>query len=283
MSQLTSKYSFTHCFKKYIKKFSALAGAFIIAAALTASAVNVNINDALAADKEVTYKFPDLNLKIKVPSELVCFTRNVTSNDPNLELIGADNAEELRTLMQINNIYFEAVPHENVNYEIIIDGKELTSKEVTNLSALSEDELREAFSDYTSGIDKKNDDVTETLISSEIRKINDATYFVTTVDSVSKNLVAVKILKYYTIMNGRYITFTLQTTSNTITDTMQSQLNSIILSAEYPEVMKKSIFDNMILSELSSSIFVLLIPIAFLGLILFLLIKINNKSKKRGY
>ncbi len=283
MLHLTSKYSFNHCFKKYFKKFSALAGAFIIAAASIASAVNININESSAAGKEVTYKFPDLNLQIKVPSELACFTRNVTSSDPNLELIGADNAEELRTLMQVNNIYFEAVPRENVNYEIIVDGKELTSKEVTNLSALSEDELNEAFGDYTSGIDKKNDDVTETLTSSEIRKINDATYFVTNVDSVSKNLVAVKILKYYTIMNGKYITFTLQTTSDTITDTMQSQLNSIILSAEYPEVMKKSIFDNIILSELSSSIFVLLVPIAFLGLILFLLIKINNKSKKRGY
>lgn len=283
MSYFTSKYNFKQCFKKYCKKFFALAGALIIATTSVAYAANINTREAYAADEGVTYKFPDLNLQIKVPSELVCFTRNVTSSNPDLELIGADNAEELRTLMQVNNIYFEAVPQENVNYEIIIDGKELTSKEITNLSLLPENELNEAFNDYTSGIDKKNDDVTETLLSSEIRKINDVTYFVTDVESVSKNLVTVKILKYYTIMNGKYITFTLQTTSDTITNTMQSQYDRIIASAQYPEVMKKSIFDNMILSELASSIFVLLVPIAFLGLILFLLIKINAKSKKRGY
>lgn len=283
MSYFTSKYNFKKSFKKYFRKFSAMTGALIITAASVACATNINISSTLAADEGVTYKFPDLNLQIKVPSELICFTRNVTSSNANLELIGADNAEELRSLMQVNNIYFEAVPQENVNYEIIIDGKELTSSKITNLSELSENELSEAFSDYTSGIDKKNDDVTETLEASEIRKINDVTYFVTDVVSVSANLVTVKILKYYTIMNGKYITFTLQTTSANITDTMQSQFDSIVSSAEYPEVMKKSIFDNAVLSEVVSSILMLLIPIAFLGLILFLLIRINNKAKKRGY
>ncbi len=277
-----SYYALKCNFKKYFRKFSAIAAAFIILA-LSAACANINISDTLAADNGVTYRFPDLNLQIKVPSELVCFTRNVTSSNPNLELIGADNAEELRSLMQVKNIYFEAVPQENVNYEIIIDGKELTSNEVNNLSDLSEDELNEAFNDYTSGIDKKNNDVTETLVSSEIRKINNVTYFVTDIDSISENLVTVKIVKYYTIMNGKYITFTMQTTSSSITDTMQSQFDSIINSAEFPEVMKKSIFDNAVLSEVLSSIFMLLIPIAFLGLILFLLIRINNKAKKRGY
>lgn len=278
-----SYYALKCNFKKYFRKFSAIAAAFIILALSAACAANINISDTLAADNGVTYRFPDLNLQIKVPSELVCFTRNVTSSNPNLELIGADNAEELRSLMQVKNIYFEAVPQENINYEIIIDGKELTSNEVNNLSDLSEDELNEAFNDYTSGIDKKNNNVTETLVSSEIRKINNVTYFVTDIDSISENLVTVKILKYYTIMNGKYITFTMQTTSASITDTMQSQFDSIINSAEFPEVMKKSIFDNAVLSEVLSSIFMLLIPIAFLGLILFLLIRINNKAKKRGY
>lgn len=283
MSYFASKYNFQKRFKKYFKKFLAMAAALVLTAVSVVCAAGININETFAADEGVTYRFPDLNLQIKVPSELVCFTRNVTSSNPNLELIGADNAEELRSLMQVNNIYFEAVPKENIDYEIIIDGKELSSKDITNLSDLSENELKETFNEYTGGIDKKNDDVTETLEASEIRKINNVTYFVTDVKSISANLVTVKILKYYTIMNGKYITFTLQTTSADITDTMKSQFDSIVSSAEYPEVMKKSIFDNVVLSELLSSIFTLLIPIAVLGLILFLLIRINDKSKKRGY
>lgn len=279
MSYNSSKYNF----KKFLKKFTALSGALIIAVSSVTAAVCINADEAAAAGESVPYRFPDLNLQINVPSELACFTRNVTSSNPDLELIGADNAEQLRTLMQVNNIYFEAVPRENINYEIIIDGKELTSKEVTNLSALSENELKEAFNEYTADINKKNDNVTETLTDSEIRRINDVTYFVTQVDSTSENLVTVKILKYYTIMNGKYITFTLQTTSDKITDTMQSQFDSIISSARYPEVMKKSLLDNAVFSELASSIFVLLVPIAFLGLILFLLIKMTSGSKKKGY
>lgn len=224
------------------------------------------------------YKFPDLDLQIMATDELVCFTRNVTSNNSYLELIGVSNVEELRTTMEAQNVYFEAVPRQNVNYEIIISGNKLSNNSFDSLSDLSDEEVTELFQSYIEGCGRQTDTITETVDSSEIYKHNGVIYFKTDITSVSKTLVTVKQRKYYTIMQGKYICFALQTTDKTISEKMDNQLSDILHSAQYKNI-DKTIADNPLFTEILTSVITLMAPIAILGIIFFLLIRMTSKKK----
>ena len=50
---------------------------------------------ALAAD--ASYKFSAIDLKLKVPEELICFTQTTTGNNAYLKDIGAQDANVYRT------------------------------------------------------------------------------------------------------------------------------------------------------------------------------------------
>ena len=62
---------------------------------------------ALAAD--ASYKFSAINLKLKVPEELICFTQTTTGNNAYLKDIGAEDANEVQNSMKASNIYLEAL------------------------------------------------------------------------------------------------------------------------------------------------------------------------------
>ena len=49
---------------------------------------------ALAAD--TSYKFSAIDLKLKVPEELICFTQTTTGNNAYLKDIGAQDANEVQ-------------------------------------------------------------------------------------------------------------------------------------------------------------------------------------------
>ncbi len=61
---------------------------------------------ALAAD--ASYKFSAIDLKLKVPEELICFTQTTTGNNAYLKDIGAQDANEVQNSMKASNIYLEA-------------------------------------------------------------------------------------------------------------------------------------------------------------------------------
>lgn len=301
LSEALKSYKPKHLLKR-LHTFAAVFCIFAITAVSVAApialAAGMNLCQAFADDtkqdtarqnsdsqKTVTYKFPEIGLQVNIPDDLVCFTRTVTSNNPNLKLIQADSADELRSLMQVNHLYLEAVPQENINYEILIGGKELPIGQPGNLSDLTQEELNTAFQDYVNNIVKENQKdqedskTTESVTDSRIYKNNDFTYFVTNVTSISENFVNVKILKYYTIVNGKYITYTLQTTNSEVTPMMQSKLESIVNTASYPDNLKKSILDNYVFREITSSILGFAGPIALLGLLLFALTRMTAKKK----
>ena len=109
----------TSRFKKLCK--SAVAILLGLQLAIT-SLVPVMAEDISLSDtsKASTYKIADLDVSVTVSDDLVCFTQNVTSNNSYLDLIGADDVEQLRALMKVNNIY-------NGNYQNHIKeiGKEI--------------------------------------------------------------------------------------------------------------------------------------------------------------
>ena len=180
----------------------------------------------------------------------------------------------------VNNIYLEIIPKQNVTYEILLSGKDAPSG-VESLNDLSDDELQSSFKSYVESRDNtKNEIVTENITNSYIDKINGVTYFVTDVTSIANNDVTVYLRKYYTIMRGKAISFSLQTNQSVLTDNMKTELENIVKTTEYKNI-KKSIFDNPIYSEIMTTVLSLLLPIAILALIVFFITNSAKRKKKK--
>lgn len=267
--------NFSHTIKRLAKQTSAVVTA-LICIVTTISPISV-----MAADSATTYKFSDISLQVSVPDDLVGFTRNVTSNNAYLDKVGTDDVEELRSLMITNNIYLEAIPKTNdINYEILINGKNADTS-VKNFNEADEDTLNTQFTQYVEACDNiENSSVTENVTSSSIYKNDTTSYFVVDVKSVSNNKVTTYIKKYYTVMMGKSITYTLQSNENEISNEAAQKLLSIVDSAEYKEIAK-SITDSQFFTEIMSSVITVLIPIAILGVIVFFMSKSTKKTKKQ--
>ena len=256
--------------KQIIKK----AAAMIIASVMCVATFTY----AYAAGDTNNFKFSDIDLSVKVPKELICFTRTTTNNNSYLEKLGVDEASVLTNNMIANKIYLEAVP-EDVGYEIIIYGN-TASKNLGNLNELSEDELNSLYNEYVASQSAiNNDNIKEELESSELIKINDIPYFVTNIHSVS-NDVTVYSQKCYTVVRGYIYTYAIQSKTNRVSEDMTANAKSIISSASYAKV-RKSLFENSVISETLSNIITVGIPIIILAIILYVLVKVGPKGKAK--
>lgn len=250
----------------------------IAAAVMSMIMVLMTFTYAYAAGDTNDFKFSDIDLSIKAPKELICFTRTTTNNNSYLEKLGVDEASVLTNNMIANKIYLEAVP-EDVSYEIVVYGN-TASKGLSNLNELSEDDLNSLYNEYVasqSAID--NDNIKEELESSELIRINDIPYFVTNIHSVS-NDVTVYSQKYYTVVRDYIYTYSVQSKTNRVSDDMTANAKSIISSAEYTKV-RKSILENTIVSETLSNIITVGLPILILAAILFIILKIEPKGRAK--
>lgn len=256
--------------KQIIKK----AAAMIIASVMCVATFTY----AYAAGDTNNFKFSDIDLSVKVPKELICFTRTTTNNNSYLEKLGVDEASVLTNNMIANKIYLEAVP-EDVGYEIVVYGN-TASKNLGNLNELSEDELNSLYNEYVASQSAiNNDNIKEELESSELIKINDIPYFVTNIHSVS-NDVTVYSQKYYTVVRGYIYTYAIQSKTNRVSEDMTANAKSIISSASYAKV-RKSLFENSVISETLSNIITVGIPIIILAIILYVLVKVGPKGKAK--
>lgn len=256
--------------KQIIKK----AAAMIIASVMCVATFTY----AYAADDTNNFKFSDIDLSVKVPKELICFTRTTTNNNSYLEKLGVDEASVLTNNMIANKIYLEAVP-EDVGYEIVVYGN-TASKNLGNLNELSEDELNSLYNEYVASQSAiNNDNIKEELESSELIKINDIPYFVTNIHSVS-NDVTVYSQKYYTVVHGYIYTYAIQSKTNRVSEDMIANAKCIISSASYAKV-RKSLFENSVISETLSNIITVGIPIIILAIILYVLVKVGPKGKAK--
>ena len=256
--------------KQIIKK----AAAMIIASVMCVATFTY----AYAAGDTNNFKFSDIDLSVKVPKELICFTRTTTNNNSYLEKLGVDEASVLTNNMIANKIYLEAVP-EDVGYEIVVYGN-TASKNLGNLNELSEDELNSLYNEYVASQSAiNNDNIKEELESSELIKINDIPYFVTNIHSVS-NDDTVYSQKYYTVVHGYIYTYAIQSKTNRVSEDMTANAKSIISSASYAKV-RKSLFENSVISETLSNIITVGIPIIILAIILYVLVKVGPKGKAK--
>ena len=261
---------------KHLLKFYRKGTAFLMAFCLMALLFSFSCS---AAENTTTYRFSDINLEVQVPSELIGFTRSVTSNNAYLDLIGTDDVEELRSLMVVNHVYLEAVP-QDVRYELIISGKEAGSTS-TDFTELSDTDLDSLFNEYLQKSDAiDNESVTENITASAIEHVNGIPYFVTSVKSVANNQVTVYMKKYYTVMQGNAISFFIQSNGEEIDNATAQLLTDVVTSAQY-KTIHKSILENAFFTEILASVVTLAVPILLLALIVYLVEKSKKKTKKQ--
>ena len=257
--------------KLFRKKFTFIPVLLLISAIILPSVT------AMAAD--TSYKFSDIDLKLKVPEELICFTQTTTGNNAYLKDIGAQDANEVQNSMKAANIYLEAFS-KDISYEIAVVGMKAGS-DLSNLDELSEDELSGMFLRYIeSENSKQEDNLTETMTGKAIDTINDHPYFRTEVTSVSDENKSIYTRKYYTVTRGYIYIFSLQSEDNEITEDMINNILYIINSAQYTNV-KKSIFENGVFTETLSTILTVGIPIAILVVIYLLITKVGKKGRSK--
>ena len=226
---------------------------------------------ALAAD--ASYKFSAINLKLKVPEELICFTQTTTGNNAYLKDIGAEDANEVQNSMKASNIYLEAFS-KDISYEIAVVGMKAGS-------SLDDNQLSGMFLQYIDSENAKQEDgLTETMTGKAIDIINDRPYFRTEVTSVSDEKQTIYTRKYYTVARGYIYMYSLQSKDNEITDEMINDIRYIINSAQYTDV-KKSIFENGVFTETLSTILTAAIPIAILAAIYLLITRVGRKSRAK--
>ena len=267
---------------KHLLKFYRKGTAFLMAFCLMALLFSFS---CAAAENTTTYRFSDINLEVQVPSELIGFTRSVTSNNAYLDLIGTDDVEELRSLMVVNHVYLEAVP-QDVRYELIISGKEAGSAS-TDFTELSDTDLDSLFNEYLQKSDAiDNESVTENITASAIEHVNGIPYFVTSVKSVANNQVTVYMKKYYTVMQGNAISFFIQSNGEEIDSATAQLLTEVVTSAQY-KTIHKSILENAFFTEILASVVTLAVPILLLALIIRTRVKspasIFDKMQRKGF
>lgn len=226
-----------------------------------------------------TFNLADIDVAVTVPNDLVTFTQNVTSNNSYLEKIGAEDVEQLRALMKVNNVYLEIIPKDEVLYEILVSGKEAPNNYI-NFNEMDKDTLESQFQHYVdTWANIANDSVTETITNSFIDTLNGTHYYVTDITSVANNEVTIYVRKYYTIMQGKAVSFAIQTNQSELTQEMKNQLKEIVNTAEYKDI-KKSWRDTPFYTEILSTVLSLLLPILILSLITYLTIRASKRKKK---
>ena len=138
---------------------------------------------ALAADS--SYKFSAIDLKLKVPEKLICFTQTTTGNNAYLKDIGAQDSNEVQNSMKASNIYLEAFS-KDISYEIAVVGMKAGSS-LSNLDELDENQLSGMFLQYIDSENAKQEDgLTETMTGKAIDIINDRPYFRTEVTCIRR-------------------------------------------------------------------------------------------------
>lgn len=248
-------------FNKLLKKISIVS---------LSACLLFNMAESTYADSQ-TYSFSDLDIKVEVPTDLLVFTRNVSSANTNLELIKA-TADQLRVTFQQHGIYLEAIPND-VSYELLISGKSV-SKNEKDFNTLTDAQLNEGLQNYKKQCEAVQTDQIENV---SIYKNDKATFYQSDVISVSNDK-TVYIKKYYTVMQGKEVNFTLQSKDTPITEQQNQQLKSVVDSAVFQPV-SSSIFDSPIFTELSSYFIGFLITLVVLGGIAYFLSKSTKKKK----
>lgn len=272
-----SESNFSKTKRKRIQNRAKSTAAFLTVLCLCVSLLSTV---CMAADRE--FAFSDLNTALCINSDLYTVTRTTVSSDPALTILDV-SVEELKVMLETNNVYLEAFP-EDLSYEIVLSGgnagnakdfSALTDEEI--LAAAREGGASEASSDTLEGDgEKKDNDSKEASYS--IETVNGIKYLVSEITSQEAGNFYY-VYRYSTVHGGIATALTLQAESKP-DDKALSYFKEAVASMEHKEV-KASLTQNAYFTELTSTIIGIVLVVGILGIILFLFIRADNKSHQR--
>lgn len=249
-------------FKKRFKR--------IFCCVLTLLFVVGGTSDYYAASK--IYKIAALDVQVEIPSGLTAFTRNVTSADPGLDLINS-SADEVRVMFEQYNIYLEAFP-DNVAYEIVLSGKDAPAG-TKDFNAMDPSEINDGIHAYKTVCESV---ATDTVTDITTYRNNTTTYYQVDFSSTT-NDIKVYARKYYTVMQGKEISFTIQSKNAEINNDMAAQLTAVVDSAVYKNI-RASITDSPYFTEIAGYLFGILFTVGIIGVFIIVMKKSTKKQKE---
>ncbi len=125
---------------------------------------------------------------------------------------------------------------------------------------MDKDTLESQFQHYVdTWANISNDSVTETITNSFIDTLNGTNYYVTDITSVANNEVTIYVRKYYTIMQGKAVSFAIQTNQSELTQDMKKSIKGK-LSIRLNTKILKNHGDTPFYTEILSTVLSLLLP-----------------------
>lgn len=234
----------------------------------------------LASVKE--YAFSELNVALKINDNLYTVTRATTSADPALSILDT-SVEQLKIMLEANNIYLEAFP-EDLSYEIVLSGgsadnaksyNDMTDEEIIALAKEKENiqASENASRNEENGISDSADNTRNADYS--VKTVNNVKYLVSEISS-QKSGDFYYIYRYSTVCSGTATSLTLQSGEKP-DDAAFANFNEALTSMEHKDIAS-SLSENPYFADLMGNLLRLVIAIGLLLLILFLFIRVDRKN-----
>ena len=199
------------------------------------------------------YDITSQKLHIDLNEDWTVFTRENLENNEYLDDFNV-TYDYLNKLFYDNDIFIDAI-YQDRSLELFLRVKSV--QDIDNISNYNDEKLNNLASALAKKVKASKYDIFK----------NDYNYIVTEYKDTGYN-----ILSYYTIVNGKGYTFSVQT-KNDITDTNRKQLDDIISSVKFDvKVTKKEKINYKIIAEVVLLVVVILI-------IILKIMKRNNQKK----
>lgn len=169
---------------------------------------------------ENVYRLDDLGLSVTIPWSLATFTRDTKSTDPNFNTFGL-NKEQLDSLMEEKDIYLNALAMD-WSYEIIVTMSKIS---MDDFYLLSDAELSDFIDTLIDGYAEMGVEVLE----SEIYEHPQAKFIKAHLKFSSDNYG----MQYYTIYDGKAISFNLRNYSGKLTTHQKDVIEQVVDSIQF--------------------------------------------------
>ena len=169
------------------------------------------------------YELDELGMSVELPSDHIVFTRDIKSNDPNLNAYGLTK-DGLLSLMQERSIYLNAWD-EDINYEIIIT---MMDSPIEDYNLLSDTMLATVVSSF----ETEYAGVGITFIRSDIYQHSQAKFAKIYISQPNNGETAYG-LQYNTVYEGKAINITLQSYSGKIDSSKEAILKKVVDSVHF--------------------------------------------------
>ena len=168
-----------------------------------------------------TYTISELGLEITIPSEYRVITKDTPANASIFSDLGTTKADLIKQFEE-TKVYLNAIPH-TLDEEVVVT---MDTNIIDNFSAMSDTSLKMFASSWVNEYEKMGIGVKKYDIYQHSQAKFVRVYFEDTANYVNG-------LQYYTIYNGKAMSFTMRSYSGEITAKQEKTIKTIVDSVKY--------------------------------------------------